>query len=173
MSRLPERPDQDFDPATRAAFDRMRAYGNFEHWSRIAAHHPPVLDQVGHMLTALRDQTTLPKRLAELAMVTVSNINACAYCATNHAPKLQVTGVSAATAARLPELDGATDLTALDRLVVQYAEAVTTRAGQMRDAELDALRAHLTEAQIVELTWRIALTGAFNRFNDALQIDPE
>ena len=28
-----------------------------------------------------------------------------------------------------------------------------------------------SEAQIVELTWRIALCGAFNRFNDVLQVE--
>jgi alkylhydroperoxidase family enzyme len=35
------------------------------------------------------------------------------------------------------------------------------------------LRAHFTDAQIVELTWRIALCGAFNRFGDILQLDVE
>jgi len=35
------------------------------------------------------------------------------------------------------------------------------------------LRQHFSEAEIVELTWRIALCGAFNRFNDVLQLDLE
>ena len=35
------------------------------------------------------------------------------------------------------------------------------------------LKKHFTEKQIVELTWRIALCGAFNRFNDVLQLDIE
>ena len=30
---------------------------------------------------------------------------------------------------------------------------------------------HFSEAQIVELTLRIAMAGFFNRFNEALQID--
>lgn len=173
MTRLPEKPDSDFDAQTRAAFDRMAAYGAFENWSRVAAHHPPVLDQVGAMLTVLRDGTTLPTRLSELAMVTVSKINACDYCTTNHGPKLQVTGLSAEGIDRLPDVENHPELTALERDVVRYAEAVTTRAGKMRDAEVEALRDQLSDAQIVELTWRIALTGAFNRFNDALQIAPE
>ena len=39
----------------------------------------------------------------------------------------------------------------------------------------DRLRAEFTEAEIVELTLRIALCGFFNRFNDALmlEIEPE
>jgi len=35
------------------------------------------------------------------------------------------------------------------------------------------LRLRFSEAEIVELTLRIALCGFFNRFNDALQIDDE
>ena len=43
----------------------------------------------------------------------------------------------------------------------------------MRDAIFAHLKEHFSEAQIVELTLRIALCGFFNRFNDALQIGME
>ncbi|MEL6997066.1 MAG: hypothetical protein AAFP68_02295 [Pseudomonadota bacterium] len=36
---------------------------------------------------------------------------------------------------------------------------------------MNRLREHFDDAQIVELTWRIALCGAFNRFNDVLQTE--
>jgi len=55
----------------------------------------------------------------------------------------------------------------------EHAKAVTIRSGRMKDAEVAELREWFTDAQIVELTWRIALCGAFNRFNDALQIQIE
>ena len=64
-----------------------------------------------------------------------------------------------------PELD------AVDKLVVEYAIAVTTAANRTRDEIFGRLREHFTEAQIVELTWRAALCGAFNRFNDILQLE--
>ena len=35
------------------------------------------------------------------------------------------------------------------------------------------LRAEFTEAQVVELTFRIAICGFYNRFNEALQIEIE
>jgi alkylhydroperoxidase family enzyme len=37
----------------------------------------------------------------------------------------------------------------------------------------DRLRAHFSDAQIVELTWRIAFCGAINRFSDILQVEVE
>lgn len=64
-----------------------------------------------------------------------------------------------------PEFD------AVDKLVVEYAIAVTNAPQRIRDHVFERLRSHFTEAQIVELTLRIALCGFFNRFNDALQID--
>ena len=66
-----------------------------------------------------------------------------------------------------PELDE------VDKLVVEYAIAVTNSWNRTRDEMFARLKAHFTEAQIVELTWRTALCGAFNRFNDILQLDIE
>ena len=48
---------------------------------------------------------------------------------------------------------------------------MTDEPGRIRDATFARLREHFSEAQIVELTLRIALAGFYNRFNDALQID--
>ncbi len=58
-------------------------------------------------------------------------------------------------------------------MVVEYAIAVTNDWNKTRDELFSQLRAHFSEAQIVELTWRTALCGAFNRFNDILQFDIE
>jgi hypothetical protein len=66
-----------------------------------------------------------------------------------------------------PELDE------IDKLVVEYAIAVTNGWNRTRDEIFVQLKAHFSEAQIVELTWRTALCGAFNRFNDILQLDIE
>ena len=71
------------------------------------------------------------------------------------------------TTRRHPELDE------VDKLVVEYAIAVTNNWNRTRDEIFTRLRQHFSEAQIVEMTWRTALCGAFNRFNDILQLDIE
>src|SRR6266853_1800276 len=48
--------------------------------------------------------------------------------------------------------------------------AVTNNPQSIGDALFARLRARFSEAEIVELTLRIALCGFFNRFNDALRI---
>ncbi|WP_171231663.1 carboxymuconolactone decarboxylase family protein [Ruegeria sp. HKCCA4812] len=173
MTRVPPLSDQEMTADARASHAALGAYGPFENWARVAANCPPVLNHVTGMLTTLREQETLPRRALELAMVTVSKLNACDYCVSHHTPLLTVAGLSPEGAARLPDVEDHPELDACDKAVVRYAEAVTIRSGRMKDAEVADLREWFTDAQIVELTWRIALCGAFNRFNDALQIQIE
>lgn len=173
MSRIPPLSDQDMTEEAQAAHAALGGYGPFDNWARVAAYCPPVLGHVTGMLNTLRAQDTLPRRALELAMVTVSRLNACDYCVSHHTPLLTVAGLSAEGAARLPDVEDHPELDTCDKAVVRYAEAVTTRSNRMRDAEVSDLREWFSDAQIVELTWRIALCGAFNRFNDALQIQIE
>ncbi len=173
MTRIPPLSDDEMTDAACASLAALQGYGPFDNWARVAAYCPPVLEHVAGLLTTLRAQENLPRRALELAMVTVSKLNACDYCVSHHTPLLTVTGLSPEGAARLPDVDDHPELDDCDKAVVRFAEAVTTRSGRMRDSEVSDLREWFSNAQIVELTWRIALTGAFNRFNDALQIQIE
>jgi uncharacterized peroxidase-related enzyme len=125
------------------------------------------------MLIDLSEEAVLSKRYLELGLVTASLLNKCTYCVSHHAPKLAVQGVSEEGAERLLDYKDHPELDAVDKLVVEYAVAVTSNWNHTRDEIFTRLREHFSEAQIVELTWRIALCGAFNRFNDILQLDIE
>lgn len=172
MSRLPILAADDLPKDARAVFDEMTRYGPFGNLVGAMAHRPSILKHLFSMLLDLRDEAVLPRRYLELALVTVSKLNECTYCVSHHAPMLSVQGLSQEAIDRLPDPDQP-ELDEVDRIVIRYAEAVTNRFNRMRDAEFDALRPHFTDAQIVELTWRIALCGAFNRFNDTLQLGLE
>jgi len=50
---------------------------------------------------------------------------------------------------------------------------VTRGAAALRDRALDELRQHFTDEQIVELTLVICVANFTNRFNDALQPEPD
>jgi AhpD family alkylhydroperoxidase len=58
--------------------------------------------------------------------------------------------------------------TGLERLVLGYAEAMTATPPGVTDEMVDALRRHLTEAQLVELTAIIAAENLRSRINSAL-----
>ena len=174
MARIAYAAREDLPPALHTLVDDAASYGPFASLVGALGRRPPILEHIFGLLTALRREAVLPRRYLELALVAVSQRNACDYCVAHHGPMLAVEGMSAEGVAGLlddpdnhPELDG------IDRLVVEYAIEVTDRAGRMRDGIFGRLKAHFSEEQIVELTWRIALCGAFNRFNDALQLDME
>jgi uncharacterized peroxidase-related enzyme len=149
------------------------AYGPFRNQVAVFAHVPAALRHLMGMLLELRAAATLPKRYLELAIVTVSKLNACEYCVAHHTPFLAVEGVSPAGVERLLDYANHPELDDTDRLVVKYAIAAWERPNRIPESLFDRLRARFSEAQIVELTLRITLCGFFNKFNDALQIEEE
>lgn len=149
------------------------SYGPFRNQVAVFAHVPAALRHLMPLLMELREAKTLPKRYLELAIVAVSQVNACDYCVAHHKPFLAVEGVSPAGVDRLQDWRDHPELDEVDRLVVEYAIAATERPNRLPDALFARLRRHFTEAQIVELTLRITLCGFFNKFNDALQIEEE
>jgi uncharacterized peroxidase-related enzyme len=153
--------------------DFAGSYGPFRNQVAVFAHVPAALRHLMPLLMELREAQTLPKRYLELAIVAVSKLNECEYCVAHHTPFLTVEGVSPEGARRILEYDDNPELDEADRLVVEYAIAVTERPSRIPEAMFVRLRRHFSEAQIVELTLRIALCGFFNRFNDALQIEEE
>jgi uncharacterized peroxidase-related enzyme len=173
MSRISVKTKDDLPSDLKPLWDKMTTYGAFENQAGVMAHRPPIFKHTWSMLVDLADQAVLSKRYLELALVTVSLLNRCTYCVSHHAPKLAIQGVSEEGAERLLDYKDHPELNDVDKLVVEYAIAVTNNWNQTRDEIFMRLRQHFTEAQIVELTWRTALCGAFNRFNDILQLDIE
>src|SRR6201996_3231262 len=173
MSRISIKTRDDLPAGLRPLWDKMTTYGAFENQAGVMAHRLPIFRHMWSLLVDLAEAATLSKRRLELALVTVSLLNKCDYCVSHHAPKLAVQGVSEEGAERLLDYKDHPELDNVDKLVVEYAIAVTNNWNKTRDEIFARLRGHFSEPQIVELTWRIALCGAFNRFNDILQLDIE
>ncbi len=66
------------------------SYGPFKNQVAVFAHVPAALRHLMPLLIELRAAKTLPKRALELAIVTVSQLNACDYCVAHHKPFLAV-----------------------------------------------------------------------------------
>jgi uncharacterized peroxidase-related enzyme len=173
MSRVSIKSKADLPQELWPLWEKMQGYGAFENQAGVMAHRPPIFRNTWTLLTELAEEGVLPKRTLELCLVTVSLLNKCTYCVSHHAPKLAVAGISEAGAAGLLDYKRHPELDEVDKLVVEYAIAVTNGWNRTRDEMFARLREHFSEAQIVELTWRTALCGAFNRFNDILQLDIE
>lgn len=173
MARVPLLPPESLPARQAEIYERYGSnYGPFRNQAAVLAHVPPALEHLASMLMELKARQGIRWRYIELAIVAVSKLNACEYCVGHHAPMLEVEGLSNDAVEHLPATDHP-DFDEVDRLVIEYATLVTQQAGRIREVIFDRLRAHFTDAQIVELTLRISLCGFFNRFNDALAIDDE
>ena len=173
MPRISIKTKEDLPQELWPLWEKMQGYGAFENQAGVMAHRAPIFKSMWAMLTELAEEGVLSKRHLELCLVTVSLLNKCTYCVSHHAPKLAVQGISEEGASRLLDYKTHPELDEVDKLVVEYAITVTNNWNRTRDEIFARLAAHFSEAQIVEMTWRTALCGAFNRFNDILQLDIE
>ena len=72
----------------------------------------------------------------------------------------------------LPQYESSPMFDELERLVIRYAEQMTTRV-QVDPALVEQLKKQLTPAQLMQLTLSIAAANFTNRFNEALGTELE
>lgn len=174
MARVRDVGPEEVPADVRDAYVRFaNGYGPFRNQVGVFAHVPCSVEHLMGLLLELREQKNVPFRYIELAIVTVSKLNECRYCVGHHKPLLVVEGISAQGVDSILDYAAHPEFDEVDKLVVEYSMAVTNSPQRIRENVFERLRKHFTEAQIVELTLRIALCGFFNRFNDALQVDSE
>ncbi|CAG9173310.1 carboxymuconolactone decarboxylase family protein [Cupriavidus pampae] len=111
-------------------------------------------------------KSSLGPVLVELIQTRVSQINGCAYCVDMHVRDLRKAGESwkrlnlLSTWREVPYV-----FTAKEQAALAWAESLTNLPAGFsdRNAEFEALRAHFTEQEIVELSWTVASINAWNR----------
>ena len=173
MARVPELSAEDVAEEHRNDFIKYRdLFKDFGNQVPIYAHAPIGMKHVYGMSLESRLAETLPTRLIEIAVVAASFANRCSYCVTHHSTILADLGLDPNAISNLGNKD-VPGLTEVELLVRDYAVSVTERAWGIRDEMFERLHQHFTDAQIVELTMRIGLTGLFNKVNQALEIEME
>jgi len=72
----------------------------------------------------------------------------------------------------LAEADKRSDFSDKEKVALRFAERMTTDSHAVDDALFAELRRHFDEGEVVELGAAIGLFNYFNRFNDALRMEP-
>jgi alkylhydroperoxidase family enzyme len=72
----------------------------------------------------------------------------------------------------LHNFENRSDFTDKEKAALRLAERVTKDAHSVDDPLWTELRQHFDEGEIIELLAAIGLFNYFNRFNDALQMEP-
>jgi AhpD family alkylhydroperoxidase len=172
MARLPGVPRTTRDLIARASFIAMkRKWGRDMEPLQIFAYRRPVLLGVGAMESALERSHRAGARLKKIATVRVAAINGCPFCQDigrhlSRAAGLSDTEIDALVTGALSQVDS---LTALDRDVAAYAEAMTATPPAVPDGLFDRLNESLGAEALVELTTEIAWENFRSRFNRAFE----
>jgi alkylhydroperoxidase family enzyme len=72
----------------------------------------------------------------------------------------------------LADFEKRSDFTAAEKSALHFAETMTSRPQELDDIRWAELRRYFDEGEVIELAAAIGLFNYFNRFNDALQMEP-
>ncbi len=158
-------------------FGRMyarRKYGGDVRPVDAFAHHRRLAMGYGMHELALESSHRVPERLKALGVLRAATVVGCEWCMDfgSHLGREQA-GLSdneLQTLARYAESDEFSDL---DKVVLDYATAISRTPAEVGDELFGRLRAELDDGQIVELTNAIALENFRARFNQAVGIEPQ
>jgi AhpD family alkylhydroperoxidase len=138
------------------------------------AHHRPSLVAYGvGGLMIERYSNAVDQRLKHLAMLRTSQLIGCEWCLDFGSMLAQRSGMTEDTLRELSTWRTSDRFDEVDRVVLEYAEAMTGTPVDVSDELFARVREHFDERQLVELTMAIALENMFGRTNWALGIHGE
>lgn len=173
MPRISRLGRNDVSETTGAIYDRyMQTRGNVPNMFRTMAHRPEIFETMIAHFEAILTTGTLPTRLKELVIVRTSQINSCEYCLASHSLIAKKLGWTVEQIDDLANFEQRDDFTPAEKTALRLAETMTLNCTHISDAEFANLREFYEEGEVVELMAAIGLFNYFNRFNNALQMEP-
>jgi AhpD family alkylhydroperoxidase len=138
----------------------------------LLAHSRPLLFGISvASLTADCFARSLPAPVKHLAMLRAAQLIGCEWCLDFGSWLAQHAGCSEEQLRELSVWRESERFDEDERLVLEYAEAMTHTPAEVTDELFERLRARFDERQIVELTTAIALENLYSRSNWALGIE--
>jgi AhpD family alkylhydroperoxidase len=135
------------------------------------AHLPGLLNAYGKLEQANAKLDRLDQRISDLAELKAATMTSCEYCIDlGSQVARQRSGLRDEELLALPRYGESDLFSETERLVLDYAEGMSRTPVEVSDALFDQLRERFDEAQIVQLTFVIALENLRGRFNLALGI---
>ena len=121
---------------------------------------------------AVLNTGTVSTKLKELIIVRTSQINVTPYCLASHTTLARGLGWSDDQLDNLAAWQTREDFTPAEKAAIRLAETVMRDANNIPDEQFGELKSFYSDGEIVELLCAIGLFNYFNRFNNALQMEP-
>lgn len=171
VSRVPALSSAEAGPLAKAAFAySRREFGRVAEPLAVTARHTKIMAGHGAFELAVARSKSCPEHLKLLAEMKVAMLAGCEWCIDIGAFLMDRQGIPAEQVRELARHRESDAFDALERLVLDYAEGMTSTPVDVSDELVVQLREHLDDEQLVELTAVIALENYRARFNWALGI---
>jgi uncharacterized peroxidase-related enzyme len=173
MSRISRLDRSEVTPEMAALYDKAFAQrGNVPNMFRVMAHRPEIFATMQAHFGAVLSTGTVSTKLKELIIVRTSQVNETPYCLASHTILAKGLGWTGDQLAHLADWPQREDFTPAEKAALRLAETVTRDAHSVSDEQFAELRGFYSEGEIVELLCAIGLFNYFNRFNNALRMEP-
>jgi uncharacterized peroxidase-related enzyme len=115
---------------------------------------------------------SLDRKLYEEIYLRVSFINGCHYCQQHHVASSKRVGLTAEDWTALKD-GNYVRFTEKEQAALAYAEKLTRAPHDITDADVEELKKHFSDAEIVDLHLLVGVTNLTNRFTDPLGLEVE
>jgi AhpD family alkylhydroperoxidase len=137
---------------------------------QVYARIPALLRGYAKLEQATAGLSALPDRVKALAELRAATLTTCEYCVDLGSQIARRWGLADAQLLALPAYRTSDLFTDADKVVLDYATAMSRTPVEVSDELFAALREHFDDTQLVELTHVIALENLRGRLNLALGI---
>ena len=184
MPRLNQVPRSELtDPLARTVYDRLFGerdpvthpgtdMGTPGNWWTVLAQTPHVL---AHFVACSRmyqgSQMTLPARLRELGQTRAGWLNASTFVYSQHCKMSRLAGLTDEQVASIHAWQIATCFDERERTVLAYVDYLIEQRGRVPDAVFAALRTHLSDVEIIELTYVVCCYDGYAVLTRALRLE--
>ncbi len=136
---------------------------------RVLLNSAPLAAGWEKMLTAVRNQSSLPAAVRELVILRVAALNRAPFEFDAHLPVARKAGISETKIAALHAQDVGETFTPLEQAILALTDTMT-RNVQVPDAQFEPLRQYFDSRALVELVATVAAYNMVSRFLEALNI---
>jgi len=137
---------------------------------KVLAHRPEMLKNFLPFYASVGK--SLDRKLYEMIYLRVSFINGCHYCQQHHVASSKRVGLTAEDWQTLNDCNYAAT-TEKEQTALAYAEKLTRTPHDITDADIEKLKKHFSDAEIVDLHLLTGLANLTNRFTDPLGLELE
>jgi alkylhydroperoxidase family enzyme len=149
-----------------------RQFGRMMDPVGVYAHAPSLLIGYGVYEQATAKQHRVEERLKALAECKAAAVVSCEFCVDIASHMARDSGITDEQLLALPHYRESECFDDRERLVLDYAAAISRTPVHVEDELFERLRRHFDERQLVELTNAITIENMRARFNAAFEMTP-